>query len=160
MGLYTRQQVTLLLLLVAAAGVGLAVVHWRATHPEVVERLEQVEREISGAASITQTPSSAGAAVGEPRGARTAASERPPRAPRIPTRQAPRPDEGREPLDLNQATLADLTELPGVGPVLAQRILQLREALDRFAAVDDLVRVRGLGRARLERLRPLVGVLE
>jgi len=157
MGLYTRQQLTLLLLLVAAAGVGLAVVHWRATHPDVVERLEQVEREISGAASITQPPSSAGAAVGEPRGARTAASERPPR---IPKRQTPRPDEGRQPLDLNQATLADLTGLPGVGPILARRILETRETLDRFVAVDDLVRVRGLGRSKLERLRPYVSVVE
>ena len=50
--------------------------------------------------------------------------------------------------------------LPGVGPVLARRILETRETAGRFAAVDDLAGVRGVGRAKLERLRPFVGVLE
>jgi DNA uptake protein ComE-like DNA-binding protein len=156
MGLYTRQQLLLLLLLVGAAGVGLAVVHWRAAHPELVERLEHVDREPAG----TDTRPAGGALVAEPRAGRSSVSERSSRPPRAPKPQPTPTEAPRPPLDLNHATLGDLTTLPGVGPVLARRILETRDALERFAAVDDLVRVRGLGRARLERLRPLVSVLE
>ena len=69
-------------------------------------------------------------------------------------------DHAGPPLDLNRATLGDLIRLPGVGPVLARRILEARETVGRFAGVDDLVGVRGVGPAKLDRLRPFVGVLE
>lgn len=154
MGLYTRQQLTLLLLLVGAAGLGLAVVHWRAAHPEVVERLEQVERTLAPGEEPT------GPRVAEPVPGRSPDGERVTRGPRPPKRRAVPADEPRAPLDLNRATLDELARLPGVGPVLARRILDTRDALQRFAAVDDLVRVRGLGRAKLERLRPFVSALE
>ncbi len=42
------------------------------------------------------------------------------------------------PVNLNTATLADLDGLPGVGPVLAQRILDWREEHGRFSAVEEL----------------------
>lgn len=61
-------------------------------------------------------------------------------------------------LNLNTATLAQLDALPGVGPVLAQRILDLRQRLGGFRSVDDLRRVEGIGDARFERLRELVTV--
>lgn len=64
------------------------------------------------------------------------------------------------PLDLNRATLTDLMRLPGVGPVLARRILETRDAIGQFATVEDLKGVRGLGGAKLERLRQFVGILE
>ena len=53
MGLYTRQQLLLLLSLLAAAGVGLGVVHWRAAHPELVERLEGIDREIAASGDVS-----------------------------------------------------------------------------------------------------------
>ena len=62
------------------------------------------------------------------------------------------------PLDLNTATLAELDTLPGVGPVLAQRILDWRTEHGRFAAVDQLSDVPGIGDARLAQLRDLVRV--
>jgi competence protein ComEA len=62
------------------------------------------------------------------------------------------------PLDLNTATLAELDTLPGVGPVLAQRILDWRTEHGRFAAVDQLSDVPGIGDARLAQLRALVRV--
>jgi len=165
MGLYTRQQLTLLLLLVAAAGVGLAVVHWRAAHPELAERFEQLERELAAIegpnAPGTAPPadmSSSRARGGEPAAGRSSGGERASREPQAPKRQPA--EEPSAPLDLNHATLADLTRLPGVGPVLARRILDTRATLDRFGAVEDLVRVRGVGRAKLERLRPFVSVIE
>ncbi len=58
---------------------------------------------------------------------------------------------------LNTATAADLEALPGVGPALAQRIAAYRQ-VRRFSSVDDLLKVKGIGKAKLERLRPLVEV--
>jgi competence protein ComEA len=61
-------------------------------------------------------------------------------------------------VDLNTATLADLDTLPGVGPVLAQRILDARTAQGGFKAVSDLRKVNGIGDARFEQLKDLVTV--
>jgi competence protein ComEA len=59
-------------------------------------------------------------------------------------------------VSLNSATLEQLDELPGVGPVTAQQILDYREANGAFRSVDELDAVPGIGPARLEQLRPLV----
>ncbi len=61
-------------------------------------------------------------------------------------------------VNLNTATLADLDTLPGVGPVLAQRILDARDAQGGFRAVSDLRKVDGIGDARYEELKDLVTV--
>ncbi len=57
-------------------------------------------------------------------------------------------------IDLNEATVAELTLLPGVGPRLAQRIREDRAAHGPFGTVDDLARVSGVGRGIVERIRP------
>jgi competence protein ComEA len=62
------------------------------------------------------------------------------------------------PLDLNAATQDGLDALPGVGPVLAGRIVAWRTAHGRFTTVDELGEVPGIGPKALERLRPLVRV--
>ncbi len=62
------------------------------------------------------------------------------------------------PLDLNAATLADLDALPGIGPVLAQRILDWRTAHGRFTDVEELAEVSGIGPSVLSRLRDQVRV--
>jgi len=59
-------------------------------------------------------------------------------------------------LDLNLATSQQLDDLPGVGPVLAQRILDWRTTHGRFASVDQLREVTGIGEAKFADLRPLV----
>ena len=62
------------------------------------------------------------------------------------------------PLDLNAATLADLDALPGIGPVLAQRILDWRAKHTRFASVDQLREVTGIGEAKYQDLKAQVAV--
>lgn len=59
-------------------------------------------------------------------------------------------------VNLNQATLEDLRELPGIGPVLAQRILVQREQAGPFRTLEDLLVVKGVGTKRLEGLRPFL----
>ncbi len=62
------------------------------------------------------------------------------------------------PVDLNRASREELERLPGVGPVMAERILRLRERVGKFRELEELRSVRGIGSATIERLRPLVVV--
>jgi len=61
-------------------------------------------------------------------------------------------------LNLNRATAKELEALPGIGPALAARIVAYREEHGPFAALDDLLRVPGIGPKTLDRLRDLVTV--
>ncbi len=63
---------------------------------------------------------------------------------------------GVAPLDLNMATVEQLDALPGVGPVTAQRIVDWRTRNGRFATVEQLREVEGIGERRLGQLRELV----
>jgi competence protein ComEA len=60
------------------------------------------------------------------------------------------------PVHLNTATVEQLDELPGIGPVTAQKIIDYREQHGAFSSVDDLDAIPGIGPARLEQLRELV----
>ena len=55
-------------------------------------------------------------------------------------------------IDVNTAGVRELSLLPGVGPVLARRIVSNRERLGDFGSVDDLARVHGVGPKTIERL--------
>jgi competence protein ComEA len=70
------------------------------------------------------------------------------------------PDAGQTgpPVDLNTATAEQLDSLPGVGPVLAQRIVEWRAAHGRFESVDQLREVDGIGPAKFAQLRDRVTV--
>ncbi|MGI9622622.1 MAG: helix-hairpin-helix domain-containing protein [Acidimicrobiales bacterium] len=63
-----------------------------------------------------------------------------------------------EPLDLNQASAAELQTLPGVGPAIAAAIVERREGHGPFLSVAALENVAGIGPAKLARLRDLVTV--
>jgi len=161
MMLYTRKQILLVLLLVGAAGAGLAVDHWRRARPELVERLETIDRAAPAAASARAAD-----------GRRPADAQRPlRREPARLTREAGHASDRRRaretseskasptpvgaPVDVNRASVPELRRLPGIGPALAARIVDGRP----FAALDDLARVHGLRRATLERLRPRLTAL-
>jgi competence ComEA-like helix-hairpin-helix protein len=63
-----------------------------------------------------------------------------------------------KPIDLNAANAKELQELPGVGPVTAKRIIDLREKNGRFKRVEDLLAIRGISQKKLDALRPFVMV--
>jgi len=59
-------------------------------------------------------------------------------------------------ISLNRADAAQLQDLPGVGPVLAERIVAHRDANGPYRAVEDLLDVPGIGEAKLAAMRDLV----
>jgi competence protein ComEA len=65
---------------------------------------------------------------------------------------------GEQLLDLNSADVASLDALPGIGPVLAQRIVDWRTEHGRFTSIDELREVDGIGPAVFEDVRERVGV--
>jgi competence ComEA-like helix-hairpin-helix protein len=62
------------------------------------------------------------------------------------------------PLDLNTATIEQLEKLPGIGATTAKAIVDFREKSGPFRRVEDLLAIRGISKARLEKLRPYVTV--
>ncbi|MPY86203.1 MAG: DNA-binding protein, partial [Actinophytocola sp.] len=66
--------------------------------------------------------------------------------------------EPSEPIDLNAVTAEQLEELPGIGPVLAQRILEHRTKHGGFRSVEQLKDVSGIGDVRYADLSPRVRV--
>ena len=60
------------------------------------------------------------------------------------------------PVSLSSATIEELDELPGVGPITAQKIVDYRAEHGPFGSVDDLDAVPGIGPTRIEQLRELV----
>lgn len=141
---YRRRELWLLLFLAASLAVGLAVREFRAGLPELAERLEQFD--VEETPGPTRSTPSGGAATG-------ASAPAPAKLSATDARR-----DGR--LDLNRATSADFQRLPGIGPALAQRIVETRERQGRFASPEDLRRVPGIGPKKLEAIRELVTVRE
>ena len=56
-------------------------------------------------------------------------------------------------VNINTASASELEKLPGIGPALAQRIVEYRDSHGPFASVDSLTDVPGIGKAKLEGLR-------
>lgn len=61
-------------------------------------------------------------------------------------------------VDLNQSSVEELQALPGIGPVLAERIRRYRREKGRFTSIEEITNVRGIGAKRFARLRPYIAV--
>ncbi len=59
-------------------------------------------------------------------------------------------------VNLNTATKEELQTLPGVGPAVAQRIVEYRTKFGPFKSVDELLEIKGIGPKKLEKIKPLV----
>jgi competence ComEA-like helix-hairpin-helix protein len=57
------------------------------------------------------------------------------------------------PVNINTASAAQLQEVPGIGPVTAQKILQARKSYGTFKSVDDLQAIKGIGPKKLDKMR-------
>lgn len=62
------------------------------------------------------------------------------------------------PIDINAAGMDELTALPGIGEVLAQRILAYREESGGFQSPEDLLNVKGIGKKRFEEILDLITI--
>jgi comEA protein len=61
-------------------------------------------------------------------------------------------------VNVNKATLEELVTVRGIGPALAERIIQFRKEKGPFQRLEDLVNVRGIGTAKLEKIKSQVTV--
>jgi competence protein ComEA len=61
-------------------------------------------------------------------------------------------------ININVATLEQLDTLPGIGPAIAQRIIDYRESSGGFKAVEDITEVSGIGEATLAKIKDLITV--
>lgn len=62
------------------------------------------------------------------------------------------------PLNINKATAQDFETLPGIGPKLAEKIIETRKSLGGFKSIEDLKKVKGIGDKKLEKIREMVAV--
>ena len=108
--------------------------------PKSVERLKSYLRVAGGAGSVRREP--------------------------VVARRGPVAGEGREDpaaaagpvVDLNRATVEELRALPGIGPVMAERIVAFRKERGRFGSIEELLEVKGVGARTFARLEPLLRV--
>jgi competence protein ComEA len=61
-------------------------------------------------------------------------------------------------LNLNRATEREFDALPGIGPQLAERIMEYRRSVGTFHSLEELRAVKGIGKKKFDRIRPLVTV--
>lgn len=59
-------------------------------------------------------------------------------------------------LDINKATFNELLRIPGIGPVLAQRIIMHRRLKGEFRSISELKNIKGIGERKLSRIKDFI----
>jgi len=59
-------------------------------------------------------------------------------------------------LDINTASVKQLQTLPGIGPTIAQDIVKYRQTHGAFEKIEDIMRVKGIGKKKFERIKDLI----
>ncbi len=133
------------LVLVLLLALGAAHDLWRAWRPPAAP-------DLAPSLGLGVSPGPApGASIDAAREEQAAASRMPPDVARPGASAGPGPGGA---IDLNRAGARELDALPGVGPVLAERILLQRLRYGPFRGLEDLLAVRGVGPRLLDRIRP------
>lgn len=125
--MFNRQEQTALLFLSAALLLGTGIAVVDRYDPEAMEEFHVIE-------AAVEAPSAAVAA----------------------DRRPPPPPASAAPVAVNSATSAQLQTLPSIGPKTAARIIAFRERNGPFSRLEDLLEVKGIGPATLEKIRPAV----
>lgn len=73
-----------------------------------------------------------------------------------PSQEASGGASGQGLVSINTAGLGELDQLPGVGPVTAQKIIEYRNQIGRFSTIEQLENVKGIGPKKLEQMRPYI----
>jgi competence protein ComEA len=146
--------------LLTLAWIGRVAVAATPTPPSLASKIDAVD---AGAFAPEPSPSPAPVLATNPRQEDTAMTARsaPLAGSLVVTPEATRghgPDRAstEHPVYLNDASVDDLRRLPGVGPKRAEAIVALRRRIGRFQRVEDLLKVKGIGRSTLRRWRPLL----
>ena len=61
-------------------------------------------------------------------------------------------------VSINTATAEEITIIPGIGPAISSRIVEYREKYGKFSTVDSLLKVKGIGPVKLEKMREYVKI--
>lgn len=61
-------------------------------------------------------------------------------------------------ININTATAQELTSIPGIGEITAQRIVEYRMKYGKFYSLNDLLHIKGIGESTLEDIRPYITV--
>ncbi|MCH7887147.1 MAG: helix-hairpin-helix domain-containing protein [Candidatus Marinimicrobia bacterium] len=59
-------------------------------------------------------------------------------------------------IELNRASLNGLKLLPGIGPIIAERIINMRDSNGYFQSVDELLTIKGIGKNKLNLIKPFI----
>ncbi|MDI3280678.1 MAG: helix-hairpin-helix domain-containing protein [Bacillota bacterium] len=148
---WERGVVAATLFLVASSALAVA---WQQRHQTFRLAKVGVEAQPVGRASAQEDPANEAAASG---GAAAEPGARPGPATSAVLPGSKRAAEAKpRPVDVNRAGVEELTALPGIGPVLARRVVEQRQKRGWYKKVEDLLEVPGIGPKVLEKIRPWV----